>query len=151
MKHSRAFFTNHQNRPGLLASAVIAIVFVFLGISSIPLEASTQNRQQERVIRKLHSERNEPVDITKIKVKGLSIKLNEKLLSDDDWLNDLTITIKNKSDKAILFASIDLLFPKPSGVPGRIAVNDISYGNRALLERSPATADLSAGLMPGQA
>lgn len=107
-------------------------------------------QQQARTLKRLPIERKEPVSIVKLKVKGKAVSPDEPFSSDDDWLNDFAVTVKNTSNKAILFAAIDLQFPRPAGSAERIAIDDISYGNSAVVVRSPTTAERSSGLMPGQ-
>lgn len=103
-----------------------------------------------RSVGRLPTERNEPLRIRAVKVKGRSVRSKERFLSDDDWLNGLTITVKNRSEKEILYASIQLQFPRTFGLADPIAVDDIDYGNRALLTRSPTPAERSAAISAGQ-
>ena len=129
---------------------IVAGLFV---VSVFPghMHAATATQEwRERTVRRLPVERNEPLAIRKVKVKGESAFSNRKFLSDEDWLIGLTIQIRNRSKQAILLAAIQLQFPRPSGSDGRILIDDIYYGNRALLRRPPTTADLSAGIAPGQ-
>jgi hypothetical protein len=105
---------------------------------------------QERTIRKLPVQRYEPVDIAAVKLNGKSVELNKSFFSDDEsWLNSLKITIRNRSDKAILFAAITLQFPRPAGSQGPIIIHDISFGNRALLTSLPNQSQASSELLPG--
>lgn len=117
----------------------------FAGISSARPPADAQYR----VIRIAPPEANQPISITEVKVKGINITPNSKFLSEEDWLDGLTIRIKNESNKTILFASVDLHFQRPAGSRGLMAVNTISFGNGALLLRTP-TLEQTAKLMPDE-
>jgi len=85
-----------------------------------------------------------------VKVGGEKIKNNQAFASDDNWLKTLTISIRNISQKRILFASIDLVFYPPPGSGGGIAIDQIDYGNRALLIRPPSVDDKLGGIAPNQ-
>lgn len=74
---------------------------------------------------------------------------NQKFNGDEDWLRGLTIHVKNVSGKRILFASIDLFFS--SAEPGGPhAIDQVEYGNRQLLTRSPTSNELGTGIEPQQ-
>lgn len=134
----------------------LGMAAIFAGLTALFLSpgtlraANAPSEWRERTIRRLPIERNEPIAIVKVKVKGKSVFRSRKFLSDDDWLNGLTITVKNRSGKEILFASIQLQFPRPLGSEGRIALDDMHYGNYALLSRAPSAEDRAAGIAPGE-
>lgn len=137
----------HQIRKTL--SAFLSVAAFFAATLDAPV-AGKQQTETYRTVRRLPAEQNEPVAITAVTVKGQKIALNEKFLSGEDWLNGLTITLKNSSDKPILLTSVQLQFPRPEGTKGGIAVDDISYGNRALLAQPAEASAASAILAPGQ-
>ena len=58
---------------------------------------------------------NEPVEVLSIKVKGKTVRFDEKTLEDNDWLNGFTVSLKNTSNLPIIFAEIELIFPRPNG------------------------------------
>lgn len=61
---------------------------------------------------------NEPIRITTATGKGgRSIRIGQSQQADDDWLRDLTVSIKNISDKNILFVELELHFPRPNPAP----------------------------------
>jgi len=61
--------------------------------------------------------RNEPLKVSKVKVKKGPIELGRKFTDDsDDWLGSLTVTVKNTSLKDILGVGLSLtLFTKEGG------------------------------------
>lgn len=71
-------------------------------------------QELERVIDKV-SWRSEPIKIVKLKSKGKAIELGKKFSAENDWLNGLTATVRNASDKAIARIDIQLSFPRPGG------------------------------------
>jgi hypothetical protein len=90
---------------GTFLKLCVAIMFLPVCLSAQP---------QERVIEKA-SWRNEPVQIVSLKTKGKAIKLGENFLEEDDWLDGLTVRIRNASDKPIARVEIELSFPRPAG------------------------------------
>lgn len=126
----------------------------FAGVALIALMAcsfhSIAAQSQERVIKRLPVEQNEPIEITDIKVNGQSVSFDKKFVADDEWLRSFVVSIKNRSDKLILFASIQLQFPRPPGSQDRMAIDDMSYGNWALQTRTPKPDELLAGMRPSE-
>ena len=100
-----------------LAIAAIGLVFGCF-FPAVSQEAN------ERLIARMPAPKAEPLEITDIKVNGQSVSFDKKFLAGDDWLLTLTFGVKNKSDKRILFANIDLFFlpppqsnkPRPSSI-----------------------------------
>lgn len=131
-------------------------LYVFLGAVNLfgptlhPRVLGQQKQETYRIVRRLPVEQNEPVTITMVAVKGQTIATNEKFLADDDWLDGLTITLKNSSEKKILLASVQLQFPSSDASKGTIAVDDVSYGDVTLLERQGKPHEKSETLNPGQ-
>lgn len=66
---------------------------------------------QERVIKRT-AWRNEPVKIVKLKVKGKPVEPARKFLAENDWLRGLTVSVKNTSDKTIVWIDLALDFPR---------------------------------------
>lgn len=65
-----------------------------------------------------------PVEILSIKLKGKEIQPGEKIKGDDDWLQGLSFTLKNISDKPIAYVAAGLRFPQPNG----FVVYSLNYG-----------------------
>ncbi|MCA1623920.1 MAG: hypothetical protein LC768_08635 [Acidobacteria bacterium] len=90
------------------------IICVF---SSVIIFAQTQ----ERTI-KLVKWRNEPLEITKLKVSGKEASFNQPFNAEgDDWFRDLTVTVKNISNQTIHFIDIGLTFysSEAGNIPSR--------------------------------
>jgi hypothetical protein len=129
--------------------------FVFAGIAVIALIACSfhsiaAQQSQERVIKRMPIEQNEPIEITDIKVNGQSVSFDKKFAADDEWLKSLVISIKNKSDKLILFASIRLQFPRLAGSRERVSIYQMETGNAALPMRLPTLVERLVGIRPNE-
>lgn len=57
-----------------------------------------------------------PVEIRSIKLNGKDIQPGEKIKGDDNWLQGLSFTLKNISDKPIAYVDVGLRFPQPKGI-----------------------------------
>ena len=68
-----------------------------------------------------------PVQIVSIKVKGKELAPGEKTVGDDDWLKDVSFTIKNVSEKPIAYVAMGLRFEPPPGAASAV-VFTLSYG-----------------------
>jgi hypothetical protein len=66
-----------------------------------------------------------PVEIVSIKVGGKEVQPGEKTEGDDNWLQGLSFTLKNISDKPIAYVDIGLRFLQPNGV---VVVYSLHYG-----------------------
>lgn len=111
---------------------------------------SPAQQSQERLIHRLPIEQNEPLEITDIKVNGQSVSFDKKFMAGDDWLRTLVVSIKNKSDKLILFASIQLQFRRALESKERLSVSDMSTGNAALMMRTPTPNEKLIGIPAGE-
>ena len=65
----------------------------------------------ERTVDKL-SWQSEPVRVQKIKANGANVELGKGFKGEKDWLNGLTVTVQNVSNKAIARIELNLAFPR---------------------------------------
>lgn len=131
-----------------IAGVLIATVSI-CGFASWNKSGAISTHPTNRVIKRLPVEDDEPIALTKIKVKNELIRFDKPFPADDSWLGDLVFTVKNTSERRILFLSVQLQFPHPA-IQGKIAVDDISYGNSSLLSQLPKADDRLVGLAPGE-
>lgn len=89
---------------------LLCVLLCLLGTTDVGSKASSLKQVS---FSRLPREKNEPIRIRAVKVKGRKLRSNENFFSNGDWLDDLTITIENRTNKRILFASIDLIFSAP--------------------------------------
>jgi hypothetical protein len=125
----------------------LSALAIFTGLLVV---ANATQQSKERLIRRLPIEENEPVAITNIKVNDQSVSFDKKFSADDEWLRSLVVTIKNKSDKLILFASIRLQFPRATDSRDRISIYDVSYGNVRLRSQRPTAEERLVGIAAGE-
>lgn len=128
-----------------LASGVALIALVACTSYPSPAQQAT-----ERLIKRLPIEQNEPIAITDIRVNDRSVSFGKKFSADDEWMRSLTVSVKNKSDKLILFAAIRLQFPRATDSRDPISIYDISYGNAGLPTRRPTAEERLVGIPSGE-
>ena len=131
-------------RPMLLSMSAIILFASFLFV------ANATQQSKERLINQMPVEQNEPLTITDLKVNAQSVSFDQRFAADDDWLKSLVVKVKNKSDKRVLFVSIELLFPRRQGSKDQGAMFDVFYGNRALQDRQPTASEQLIGIAPGE-
>ena len=86
-----------------------------------------------------------PVEILSIKLNGKEIQQGEKIMGDDDWLQGLSFTLKNISDKPIAYIAVGLEFSRPSGFVVYILNYGVDYSRgESRRESSPPA------IQPGQ-
>jgi hypothetical protein len=129
----------------MLLSLSAVVLFTSVSIASTAVQQS-----RERLIRRLPVEQNEPIAITDIKVNDRSVSFDKRFSADDEWLRSLVFSVKNKSDKLILYAAIDLQFPRPADSQDRMALHYMAYGNGALQTRKPTSQETLVGISPGE-
>ena len=124
-----------------LASLVVVLTaFVFA------VEASKQLK--DRTLKR-NGWRNEPVKIFKIKNAKREIALGRKFADGDDWLQGLTVRVKNVSDKPIKFIELELHFPPADGPEGAaVPVFQLMFGRVSTPEGGVAPA--TTLIMPGE-
>jgi hypothetical protein len=128
--------------------AVSGVALMAFVACSFYITAAQQPK--ERVMKRLPVEENEPITITDIEVNGRRVSFDKEFRADDEWLRTLVVSIKNKSDKLILFASIQLQFPRLDDSGGRFSIWEMSHGNSALKTRPPTSDDRLVRIAPGE-
>ena len=84
-------------------------------------QISLQHSDERSIEREIYP--NEPVEIDNLAVRNVSIVPHQKFSAksvigqgggqEEDWIENLEFTIKNKSDKLITYLSISIGFPRP--------------------------------------
>ena len=108
-----------------------------------PILAGAQTRP--RVVEKI-SWRTEPVHVEKITARGAVVELGRKFPQEKDWFSDLTVQVKNVSNKAIARIEINVSFPRDAPVAENVTtlVIPILHGE------DPADAKDQIPLLPGE-
>ena len=117
----------------------LASVILTLG----PILADAQSRQ--RVVEKI-SWQTEPVRIEQITANGSVIEVGQKFQQEQDWFSDLTVSVKNISNKAIARIEINVSFPRDASASDDVPrlVIPILHG------ADPADAKDQLPLLPGE-
>lgn len=100
--------------------------------------------------------REPPAEIVEVKVKGAPVEPGQKFTGDSDWFSDMTITIKNISDKPIVFATVAVMAPhEKNGARVKVEGGDLhelielTYGDAPPWPGKPASYRVPP-LAPGQ-
>jgi hypothetical protein len=127
------------------------LVFVVL-----PARGSGQKGKERAVQIKTH--RNQPMEIIAVKLKGATVEPGRKFSGDSDWFNGMSVTLKNVSDKPIVWATVVVLaYREKDG--RRIKTSDdrdmtvattLMYGVRPVMPGEPPLPYSATPLMPGQ-
>src|SRR5882724_10604953 len=107
------------SRCGVCFVLVLFFVAEWLAVAAQPQQVP---RTLEKVPRK-----NEPVEITEIKVGNNAISLGQSFLANSDWVSDLTFKVRNISAKDIAWVELQLQFPEVR-FNKAIFVQPIRYG-----------------------
>ncbi|HLL74336.1 MAG TPA: hypothetical protein VK421_03655 [Pyrinomonadaceae bacterium] len=95
------------------------------GGGGTPISAQGGGR---RIIRE-SAHNKEPVEIGDVKFKGKAIKFGEEIDGDETWLRDVSVRVKNVSDKTITYLRLDFVFPDPIR-PGAVNTQNVFLGRR---------------------
>ncbi len=115
-----------------------ALIFAF--------QTTAFSQSQQRVVDKL-SWQSEPVKIQKIKANGINVETGKRFRAEKDWLNGLTVSVQNISNKAIARIEINLNFPRPANA----APDASTYVVPMVYGLDPADSNFSSqlSLLPG--
>lgn len=94
----------------LLAANIFLLTLYVTGLSSAVMRQFGQ--QNKKRIEKHKTLLKLPLEVFEAKIGGRPIALGEQFDGEVDWLKDLRIKVRNKSDKTITWASIFLWFPE---------------------------------------
>lgn len=135
---------------------LVAISILLLAGTAILINDSLRavhafQEQRLRVLKRLPFSPSEPLVITDVKVNGQDVLFDQNFAAGDDWIKTLVISVKNRSDKRMLYFSIDLFLPAVPGSQTQASVFKLSYGNHALLwDHAPTAAERLVGLAAGE-
>lgn len=107
--------------------------YIFLLITSVVagfLFSASIFAQQENRTLKNKKWKNEPLQIFNLKVEGKQVKFREKFVGSNDWFRNLSVSVKNVSDKTVVFIDLSLIFPANEAVVQNVPSRDhLIYGN----------------------
>lgn len=123
----------------------------------LALAAPTDGQPRRDRAVKIITFKDQPVDIIAVKVNGAPVEPDRKFEGDTDWLNGMSVTIKNVSDKPIVFAMVLVTaHHEKDGVRKKFEGRDfvvatvLMYGVRPLLPGEAARNYRAVPLLPGQ-
>ena len=151
MREKWFFLLIHPILAPTTAVMLAALLFVML-------PAHGRGHQGKERAVQIKTFKDQPVDIVEVKVKGAAVERDRKFTGDSDWLNGMTVTIKNVSDKPVVYVTISVgAHYEKDGVRKRtsdgrdyVAAATIGYGLRPHLPGEPPRSYRSTPLMPGQ-
>lgn len=113
-----------------LALANLCVLTLYVsGWSNAPLRTNARQAPGKAVLRE-HPAPDEPVEIGDIKIKGKSVKFEDRVEGDDTWLREVTLKVRNKSKKAITYLRLDFTFPETAST-GKVLFHQVFGGRRS--------------------
>lgn len=127
----------------LLVAANVSLLSLYVtGLSSTLLgQLGPQNKkrvERHKTYLKL------PLEVVEAKIGDRPIALGEQFDGEADWLKGLKIKVRNKSDKAITWAYIDLTFPETRLI-GPVMLDQVFIGQRSDVKTKNPPLDLKPG------
>ncbi|MEJ7699597.1 MAG: hypothetical protein WKF71_08145 [Pyrinomonadaceae bacterium] len=117
------------SKKNFLIFLTSAIVLTFAIFPIFYLHSQNREKKQDREKRlEKSNEFNSPVEIILAKSKLGNIKIGENFSADKDWFKDLSVNVRNNSEKPITHISISIRFPRPKSEDGLDYVVPIEYG-----------------------
>jgi hypothetical protein len=135
----------HEKLVSVMFAALTCLVLLGgLGLRIASVAASTTGTLGTKTVDINKQTRMDPVTVIKVTVgdqqiqPGVStagvrlVRAGTPFQADEDWLNNLSIVIRNRTDKAIVRAEIELFFPDTGdGGPGKpVTAYTITLGQR---------------------
>ena len=102
---------------------------------------AVRSQDNGKAVLKHFAPKNEPVEVTELKIKDRAIGLGETFKGDIEWLKDLAFKVKNKSNKPITFLQIDLDFPETKAT-GSIMMHQLFIGQSPDITRTRTNSPL---------
>jgi hypothetical protein len=125
----------------VLVSINAALVLLYVsGWSS----TTTAFQNKQVIIRDL-PDSNEPIEIS-MRVKDKPVTFGEGFEEDADWLKNLTLTVKNTSNKPIAYVRLDIIFPETKST-GPALLHQLFLGHRSDVKSTLKQPSLD--LLPG--
>lgn len=114
--------------------ALAAAIAITISGSNSPAAGVAAQGRERIIVRK--DDFKPPVKFKAVRARGEPVKTGEKFLGGDDWLEGLTASIVNETDKPILHVRVEVHFLRPEGqphMPPYVYVHYLDYGIDPLL------------------
>ena len=93
-------------------------ILYIVGLSAILLPPLAVNAEaQTKLIKRNGWYQGAPIEVFDLKVKGRSVSFNEAFEADVNWLKDVSLKIKNNSEKAIVCIYMGVIFRETAPAP----------------------------------
>ena len=133
-----------------MTKIVFTLLLTATSLSWQPFSSRATLGTQQRLINRTDVVKDEPIVITDVRVGEMRVSFDKPFVADDNWINAIALSIKNTSSQRILYAQLDLSFPRPEGSSESIAMTDMfAVGNRALQQRPPSDEERFFRARPG--
>jgi hypothetical protein len=106
-----------------------------------------QEGGRNRVVQKV-SHRNEPVEIVELRTAGRPFKFQQGFLGRKDWLNKLTLKVRNNSDKPVTYVGVTVEIDQAGAMDYPLHV-PLVYGWRASLSGEASPPATPEAVAPG--
>lgn len=116
------------SRKGIV-TVLVSINAVLLLLFLSGWSSTTAGVQNKQIISRDRPDVNEPVEI-KMNANGKPVTFGEEFDEDGAWLKNLTLTIKNTSNKPIDYVRVDFIFPETKST-GHPLLHQLFLGHRA--------------------
>lgn len=111
---------------------IFLLIFVFIGFAK---------QEQERTVDHIEM-KDAPIKILRIRIKGTPVEPGAKFAKEEDWLSDMSVTVKNISQKTVRYIEIDIDFLRDVENPhGKdpTYLHSLRYGNEVPLSPDVVT------------
>ena len=95
-----------MNRRKLMSFGIVLLIVTSAG----SFQAFAQGNERTIITK---NDPRLPVKIMGVRTKGRNVESNRPFVENDDWLRDLTVDVKNDSDKTVTFLQLEMFFPRP--------------------------------------
>lgn len=121
----------YPSRRRIIATLIgINASILLLFVTGWTHDSSHSNLQNnEKIIIRDLPDTDEPLEIA-VSINGRTLSFGKEFAEERDWLKNLTLTIKNTSNKPITYARIDIVFPETKST-GPALIHQIFIGRRS--------------------
>jgi hypothetical protein len=102
-------FVNKQKRVCIVRTSRLITTSIL--IATCLLVTSFAQESERTVKRKIWD--NEPLQIQAVKINEIKVDFNQVFLANNDWFSGLSVSVKNISNKNIVFINLAVIFPPP--------------------------------------